>query len=126
DEPSDRSQDLARGTCQQKEQRLGRRDQDVWRVALHRTPRVGWRIAGADGDGDVGRLQAVRLHLVPDPDERGTKVAVDVMRKCLQRRYIKDTTAVCLNRGWFGRQPVEAPEEGGESLAAARRRRHED
>ena len=126
DEPADRSQDLACRACQQQEQRLRRRDQDVWRVALHRTPRVGRRIASADGDRDVGRLKAVRLHLVPDPDERRTKVAVDVMRKCLQRRYIKDATALCLDRGRFRRQSVEAPEKGGECLAAARRRRHED
>ena len=96
DQPADRGQDLARGAGQDEEQRLRRGDEDVGRVAFHRPPDFGRCVARPDRNRDVGWLDALRLHLVADADQRRAQVAVDVVRERLQRRHIKDATALSL------------------------------
>jgi len=57
--------------------------------------------------------------------ERRTQIALDVDGQRLQRRYIKDATALGLDGRRLGSDLVEAPEEGGQGLAAPGRRGHE-
>ena len=95
-------------------------------MTLHRTPRVARRVPRADRHRDVGRLQALRLHLPADADERRAEVAVDVVRERLQRRDIEDATPFGLGRGGLDGEAVEAPEERRQRLAAAGRGRHQD
>ncbi len=126
DKPADGTEDLARGARQDEKQRLRRRDQDVRRVALHRPPDLGRRVAGADRDRDVWRLESLRLHLVADADERRAEVAVDVVRERLQRRHVKDATSLRVDRHRLRRQAVEAPQKRRQGLAAPGRSRHQD
>ena len=56
DDVLDVAQDLARGAGQHQVERLGRRDQDVGRVAGDLAPVLGGRVAGPAGDRDVRRL----------------------------------------------------------------------
>ena len=70
DQPAHGREDAAGGAGEDEEQRFGRGDEDVGRVTLHRAPDVGGRVAGADGDLNVGRLQTLGLDLPADADER--------------------------------------------------------
>ena len=67
------------------EQRLGRGDQDVGRVAGERSAVLGRGVAGADGDGDLGRGQAEAGRRRPHPGQRGAQVALDVDGQRLER-----------------------------------------
>ena len=125
DQPPDRRQDLARGAGEDQKQRLGRGDEDVGRVALHRAPSVCRRVPGSNRDCDLGRHQALALHLAPDSDQGRAQVAVDVVGERLQGRHIKDAAALAVGGHRLAGQPVEAPQEGGQRLAAPRRRRHQ-
>src|SRR6266851_9596672 len=119
DEPSDRREDPARRAGEDEVERLGGRDQDVWRVTLHRATYLGRRVAGADGRGDLGRDGAGRLDLVADTYEWRAQVAVDVVGERFQRRHIKDATPLRLGRRRLRRKAIEAPQECGQRLAAA-------
>ena len=104
----DAAQHLARLRGEHQVERLGRRDQDVRRRAAHRGALGLRRVAGADRD----------RHVRPDPAQRRAQVAVDVVGERLQRRDVDEAR---VGRR-FARERVEAPQEGGERLAAARRR----
>ena len=95
-------------------------------MALHRPAHIGRRVTGSDGDGNVGCFAARGLDVMAQSDQGRAQVAVDVVGECLQRRHIKDATALRLRGHGLGGQPVEAPKEGGQGLAAAGRRGHED
>jgi hypothetical protein len=92
DEPSHRREDPARGAREDEVERLGGGDEDVGRVALHRSAHLGRGVAGADGGRDFGRDGAPGLKLVPYPDEWRAQVSVDVVGERFQGRYIKDAT----------------------------------
>ena len=96
-------------------QRLGRRDEDVRRLAEHRLALLLRRVAGADGDRDLG----------PDPAQRHAQVAVDVVGECLQRRDV-DEPDLLLGLPGLGREPVDPVEERGERLAGPRRGADQD
>ena len=98
DEPADGRQDLARSAGQEEKQGLGRGDEDVGGVTLHRAPHVGGRVAGPDRNGDVGRLDPQALHLVVDAHQRRAQIPVDVMGECFQRRHIEDAAPLGLGR----------------------------
>ncbi len=85
---------------EQEEERLGRRDQDVGRVAQHRRALLLRRVAGADGDAQL-RLE---------PGERAAQVALDVVVQRLQRRDVENAQA---------RRPATA--SGGRSRRGRRR-----
>ena len=125
-EPTHRGEDPPCGAGEDEVERLRRRDEDVGRVPLHGAANFGWRVAGADGGKDFGRHSAPGFDLVTDPHQRRAQVAIDVVSEGLQRRYIKDATPLRLGRGGFRRQAIEAPEKGGQRLAAAGRRGHEN
>ena len=111
DDRLDAAEHLARAGREHQVQRLGRRDQDVRRRPLHRGAVALRRVAGAHRDRDVG----------PDAAQRRAQVTVDVVAERLERRHVDEPRVV----GRLAAQPVEAPEEGRERLAAAGRRRDE-
>ncbi len=119
DEPPHRSEDPPRRAGEDQEERLRGRDEDVGRVTFHRAPNLGGRVAGADGRSDVWGNSSARLDLVANPHQRRTQVSVHVVGERFQRRYVKDATALGLGRHRLRGQPIEAPEEGGQRLAAA-------
>ena len=85
----DAGQDLARAARQHQVQRLGRRDQDVGRLAPHRRAVALRRVAGAHADREVGA----------DPAQRRAQVAVDVVGERLQRRDVDEARARALSAG---------------------------
>ncbi len=109
-----RAQHRARTRAEDQVQRLGGRDQDVRRVARHRR---------ALGLGGVPRADT-HTHLRPNPPQRRAQVALDVIRKRLQRRHIHHAHA----RGAILRaraQSVQRPQERRERLPRAGRRRQQ-
>ena len=108
-----------------KYERFRRGDEDVRRMALHRAPGVSGCVAGADGRVDVGRRPRPMPRAAADAHQRRPQVAVDVVGEGLHRGHIKDATALPLRRHRLGHEAVEAPEEGGQRLAAAGRGGHE-
>ena len=101
-------EDVARLAGQHQVERLGRRDQDVGRVADHVAPVLLGRVARADPD----------LHVRADPAQRRAQVLLDVVGERLQRRDVDEPRAA---GGRLGDEPVERPEERGERLARAGR-----
>src|SRR6266566_2049187 len=126
DEPPHRRKDLSRCAGEDEVQRLWSGDEDVGRVALHRAAHLGRGVAGADGRRDVRRHPAATLDLVADAHQRRAQVAVDVVGESLQRRYIKDATALRLGGHGFRRQAVDAPQEGSQGLPAPGGCGHQD
>src|SRR5260370_13745895 len=109
DEPPDRREDPARRAGEDEVERLGGRDQDVWRMTLHRATHLGRRVASADRGSDIGRHRAGRLNLVANTHEWRAEVAVDVVGERFQWRYIKDATPLRFGRRPLPRQAIDAP-----------------
>ena len=97
-------------------ERLGRRDEDVGRVAAHGGPLALRRVAGAHGDRHVGA----------DAAQRRAEVALDVVGQRLQRRDVDEARPALALGQRIGRQAVERPQERGERLARSGGRRDED
>ena len=126
DDVLDAAQDLAGRAGQHQVQRLGRRDQDVGRVAgdLSRRSSAGVspvRLATEMcGDGF-----AEALGRQGDPGQRRPEVALDVVGQCLERRDVQDTDEAGRlarrRRAGVGREAVQRPQERGKGLAAAGR-----
>ena len=125
DDVLDVAEDLARGAGEHQVQRLGRRDQDVGRVPGDLAPVLGRRVARPAGDRDVRRLVAHPRGRQGDPGQRRPEVALDVVGQRLERRDVQDADRAGRlagrRRPRVGRQPVQAPQERGEGLAAPRR-----
>ena len=108
DQRLERSQRFPRAGGEEQEERLGRGDEDVRRIAQHRRPLFRGRVSGADGDAEPGA----------EPRQRSAQVALDVVVERLQRRDIEQAQSLARRLV----QPVDAGEEGGERLARAGRR----
>ena len=106
----DAVEDLRGLAGQHQVERLRRGDQDVRRVADHRLALPLRRVTGAQGDLDVGA----------DAAQRRAQVLLDVVRQRLQRGDVDEPRAV---GGRLGDEPVERPQERGQRLARAGRRR---
>ena len=79
------AQRVARLGGQDEEQRFGRGDQDVRRLAGHPPPLVGTGVAGAHRHPDVRLGQPAALRDLADPGQRGAQVPLDVHRQGLER-----------------------------------------
>ena len=66
-------------------ERLGRGDEDVRRLRREGAALVRRGVAGADADGDVRQLEAQPGRRLPDADQRGAQVALDVRGERLER-----------------------------------------
>ena len=103
----DRVEDLPRLRGQHQVERLGRRDQDVGRVAQHRRALARGRVAGADRHAEVEA----------EPAQRRPQVALDVIGERLQRGDVDEPGALLASG--LGGEAVKAPEERGERLAGS-------
>src|SRR5918912_721056 len=83
DQRLDAAQRLARARREEQEERLGRRDEDVRRLAEHRGALALRRVAGADGDAE----------LALEPGERTAQVALDVVVQRLERGDVEEADA---------------------------------
>ena len=108
DQRADAPEHVAALRGEEQEQRLGRGDQDVGRLAQHRGPLLLGRVAGANGDGQR-RLEA---------GQRAAQVPLDVVVQRLQRRDVEQPQPLARRLV----QPVDAVEERGERLPGAGRR----
>ena len=119
----DIAEDLACLAGEQQVQALRRGHQDVRRVADEVTPGVRGRVAGARGDRDPRRLQAQPPGREGDPGQGCPQVPLDVVGEGLERRDVQhpDRTRLAArrSRSWVRRDPVQAPQERGQGLAAA-------
>ncbi len=105
-------------------QRLGRRDQDVRRVANEMAPLIRGRVAGPDTDLDLRDGLAQVFGRETDARQRPPQVPLHVVDQCLERRDVQDADGArgrLRGRGFgFPRETVQAPQERGERLATAR------
>ena len=86
----DVAEHLARLRREQQVQRLGRRDENVRRIAEDLPAVGGGRVAGAHGDARQREGHAFALGDGLDADERRAQVAVDVDGQGLERRDVED------------------------------------
>ncbi len=107
----------ARG--EQQVERLGRRDEQVGRVAAEAGALGGRRVARPHRHRGLGELDAERLRRPGDPGDRRPEVALDVHRERLQRRDVEDAAPAIGRRHRREHQPVDGPQERRERLAAA-------
>ena len=106
DHPLDVGQDLARPRGQHQVERLGRRDQDVGRLAQHLRALLLRRVAGADRDLDVAA----------DPLERRLQVALDVVRQRLERGHVDQPRLALALRQRVARPGGRAPQRNAASV----------
>ena len=113
DAPARVLEQLLRLAGQHQVQRLGRRDQDVRRVAQHLLALALRRVAGAHRDAELGA----------DPAQRHPQVAVDVVGERLQRRDVDeaDPRSRLVRSRRSARKPVDRPQERRQRLARAGR-----
>lgn len=116
----------AGGAGKQDEQRLRRGDQHMRRQAAHQRTFAGAGVAGAHR-GAQADIRATQLEeRVADAVERCLQVLLDVVRECLQRRYVEHLHRIRQRRAFAAcDQLVERDQERGQRLARTGRRRHE-
>ena len=91
DDPANAGQRLAGFRGEQEEERLGRGDEDVGRIALHPAALIRRSVSGPEERRQLGEGSASEAHGgVADSGEGGAEVAVDVVGQCLERRYVED------------------------------------
>ena len=120
----DTAQDLASLAREQQVQALRGRHQDV-RWVPDEVPALVLRgVASPARDGDPRRLEIEALGGQRDPGQRRPQVAFHVVGQRLERADVeRPNRAGILSRGRRARtlhQPVEAPQERGQGLAASR------
>ncbi len=125
DDRVDVAQHVARIRRQQQVQRLGRGDQDVGRVPREAGTFGRRRVARPDGHLRQVVRDALLSREAADARERRAQVALDVDGQRLQRRDVEDAAPLLLVWRRLEHQAVDAPEEPGQRLAAARRRQQQ-
>ena len=108
DQRVDAAQQLACARGEQQEERLGRGDQDVRRLAEHRRALLLRGVARADGDAE----------LRPEAGERAAQVPLDVVVERLERRDVEQAEAVSRRRRQAGRSPRGTPRASCPSRSA--------
>ena len=101
-------------------QRLGRRDENVRRLAQHARARRRRRVARANGDANLGKRLARRGEALAQLGERLLEVALDVVVQRLERRDVEDVNRVRqrLTQS-VDDELVQLPEKRRERLAGA-------
>ena len=122
----DPGQAVAGRAGQEQVERLGGRDQDVGRPPGGGPTLFRARVAGPQADRDLGDRITAQGGGPGDAGQRRAEVALDVVGQGLERRDVQDPDEPGLlpGRRWarFANEPVEAPQERGQGLAAAGRR----
>ena len=110
--------------AEQHVERLGRRHQDVRRLAQRLLALVSRRVAGAHRRADLAPRAARGRELGADAGKRRLEVETDVVRERLQRRDVDHHGLVgqALGPEPLAHQTVERGEKRGQRLARARRR----
>ena len=118
------AQGLAGPRRQQEVERLRRGDEDLGRALRQRPPLIRGRVAGPRGDGDGPHGRAEAPSRQGDPGQRGPQVPLDVVGQGFERADVQDPHGGARGRRARGRgrsnEPIDAPQEGGQRLAAAR------
>ena len=124
DHRPDRPQHVAAAVRRQQQvERLGRRHEDVRRLAEHRRSLSLCRIACPDGRGDLRRRKSVVAGKREDLSARLGEILVDVGAQRFERRDIQDADLIRKRRGQsLSRQLIEGRQECGERLSRSSRR----
>ncbi len=117
DDPLGAAEELARLRREHEVEGFRCGDEDVGGRPQHFATLTLRRVAGAHRDAHVGA----------DAAQRRLEVAFDVVAERLERRDVDESERASpwVHRRGVGDEPVERPEEGGEGLARAGRRRDE-
>ena len=107
---------------QEQVQRLGRRDQNVRRIALEPGALDRGRVPRPDGDRRRVVDIAAGAGTVGDAGERGAQVPLDIDGQRLERRHVQHAAPPIPVGRLIEHEPVDAPQERGQRLAAAGRR----
>jgi hypothetical protein len=109
---------------QQDEERLRRRDQNVWRLPQHRLPLPSHRISGADRGAYRRQCVSPALRKRRDLRQGSFQILVDVVAERLEGRDVKSVSPV--RKGPFrcrADQFVQANQEGRQCLSRSGGRR---
>ena len=120
DDPAHAAKRLARLRGQDEIEGFRRRHQDVRGSLAKGATLPGRCIAGAQAHAHLADGGAESLGGQGDAGQRCTEVAVDVVDQGLQGGDVEDAQALSRVRGLvLGQQTIQAPQEGGQRLAAA-------
>ena len=125
DDRVDVAQHVARIRRQEQVERLGRGDQDVGRVASEAGTFGRRRVARPDGHLWQVVRDALLSRETADAGKRRAQVPLDVDGQRLQRRDVEDAAPLLLLGRRLEHQAIDAPEEPGQRLAAARGRQQQ-
>ena len=118
DDGARRRQHLAaRLRSQQDIERLGRRDDNMWRPLAHPRALGLRRIAGADQCANLHIRQVHRLELLTDPGQGNRQILLNIVGERLERRNVDDERLVgqgCLDTA--ADQAVDGGEKGSQGL----------
>ena len=107
----DGAQQLTRVRSQQKVQRLGRRDENIRRMAQKPRALVSRRISRANRDTRNVVRNSQPLRRLRNSHKRSAQVALNVYRESLDGRDINDAAALRFARRRRKHQPVNAPQK---------------
>jgi hypothetical protein len=107
---------------EQQKQRFWRRDENVGRLPQELRSLGRGRVAGPGRNLRRRHRNARGVRRIGDARQGRAQVAFDVCGERLQGRDVEDPAPLLRRRGRLEHQSIEAPEEGGECLAAAGRR----
>ena len=120
DDRVDGAQRLGGLRGEQQVERLGRGDEDLGGMAGKARALPLRRVAGANADGRLAEGDAHAAGHVGHAGQRRAQVALHVDGESLEGRNVDDAAALLPVR-WkrMEHEPIQAPEEGGESFAGA-------
>src|SRR5437867_1496685 len=113
DDRLDRAEDLASLRGEQEVERLGRRDEDVGRRALHLRPLARWGVTRADGY--LWDVQGAAL--CRDPRERRAEIALHVDGQGLEGRNVQNPATFLFCWSFREHQPVDGRQKGSKRLS---------
>ena len=115
----DRPQRLAGVRCQQQVERFGSRDQDVGRLAQEPRALDRWRVSGSDGDRGLMERIAAAVARLAMPAIGARRLRSMSTASAFSGEMYRTRQRCVFGRHRLEHDPVDAPQEGGERLAAA-------